>query len=87
MTHLYHQTVYTYTEAPPELRALFPDRTGDHIVIISGVETMEGGQYGFWVVVPDSLLIGIWDIFAYVHKAYGARGERVFLLIEKRVQS
>jgi len=85
MTPTYQQTIYAYSEALPEHRALFPDRTGDHIAVISGVETMEG-EYGFWVVVPDSLLVGIWDIFAYVHKAYGERGQRVYLLIEKRVR-
>jgi hypothetical protein len=81
---IYQHTIYHYHDPDAEMfRALFPDQTGDYLIVISGVETLES-EGGMWAVIPDSLFVGIWDIWSFVHKKESATGERVFLLRELR---
>lgn len=86
MNFIYRHTVYPYSEAPPEYVALFP-RTGDTIVVIEGFNSdpIRGEPFEAWMVIPDSLFKGVWDIYAFVEQATGVNGERVFLLHENRV--
>lgn len=86
MSAVYQHTIYLYDDpAAAQYRALFPDRQGRYIVTITGINAdLESSN---WLVVADSLFTGIWDLFAFVHKAYSANGERVYLLAEIKVRT
>lgn len=77
----YTLTIYQYDDpAAAVYRALFPDRTGAYIGVVSGANsTLDSGD---WMLLPDSLFIGLWELRSFVYEAYGADGERVFLLAE-----
>jgi hypothetical protein len=82
---LYQHTIYEYANAPPEFRNLFT-KQGDYIVVISGVSAVVSEYASMWYSFPDDMFTGIWDLFAFVHQATGAKGERVFLLIEMKAR-
>lgn len=86
MSHVYQHTIYEYATAPPEYRALF-DKQGDYIVAIEGVSAVVSQYASMWYSFPDDMYMGIWDLFAFVHQATGANGERVYLLIEIKVRA
>lgn len=82
---IYQHSIYRYADPDvAEYRALFEEK-GDFIVVISGVETMNN-EFGFWMVIPDSLFTGIWDLFSIVKKEYSADRQRVFMLMEHKAR-
>lgn len=86
MIPIYQHAIYLYDDPnAAAYRALFPDQHGRYIVVITGLNAdLESSN---WLVVADSLFVGIWDLYAFVHKAYGANGERVYLLAEIKVRA